>query len=82
LAKQSDSQYQFTRKGLKTQHKLERKRLARRLAGHNLSVINRARHGLAVKQRQERRALTSQRPRLGVKRQSFKSWLRERGRDY
>ena len=52
------------------------------MAGHNLSVINRARHGLAVKQRQERRALTSQRPRLGVKRQSFKSWLRERGRDY
>jgi len=26
--------------------------------------------------------LTSQRPRLGVKRQTFKSWLRERGRDY
>jgi hypothetical protein len=82
LAKQSDSQYQSARTALKTQHKLERKRLARRLAGHKLSVINFARHGLAVKQREERRVLASQRPRLGVKRQSFKSWLREHGRDH
>jgi hypothetical protein len=81
LAKQSDSQYQADRTKLKTQHKLERKRLARRLAGNPLSVINRARHGLAVQQRKERRALAAERPRFGQRRQNFKAWLKAQGRN-
>jgi len=80
LAEQSDSQYQDARTKLKTQHKLERKRLARRLAGNPLPVINRARHGLAVQQRTERRALAAERPRFGQRRQSFKAWLKAQGR--
>jgi len=82
LAEQSDLQYQATRTKLKTQHKLERKRLARRLAGKPLSVINHARHGLAVQQRAERRTLTAKRPRSGQRRQTFKAWLKAQGRDY
>jgi hypothetical protein len=66
---------------LKRRHKLERKRLARRLAGNPLPVINRARHGLAVKQREERRAAAVPRPRSGRRRQSFKAWLRAHGRN-
>jgi hypothetical protein len=66
---------------LKRRHKLERKRLARRLAGKNLSVINHARHGLAVKQREERRAVAVPRPRSGRRRQSFKAWLLTHGRN-
>ena len=82
LAKQTDSQYQSDRMELAAQHKLARERLARRCSGRSLSVINLARKFLAAMQREERRALTSQRPRLGLKRQNFKSWLRERGRDH
>lgn len=70
---------------LKTRHKLERKRLARRLKGQTLAVINRARHGLAMKQREERRSAAAPRPRTGSpsgrKRQSFKAWLKAHGRD-
>lgn len=66
---------------LKTRHKLERKRLARRLAGKTLAVINRARHGLAAQQRDERRKLAAPRPQSSRKRQSFKAWLRAHGRD-
>jgi hypothetical protein len=61
-------------------HKLERKRLARRLAGKPLTVINKARQSLAVKQREERRALAAPRPGSGNRRQSFKTWLKARGR--
>jgi hypothetical protein len=66
---------------LKIRHKLERKRLARRLAGKNLTVINHARHGLAVKQREERRAVAMPRPRSGRRRRSFKAWLLAHGRN-
>ena len=76
LAEQPESQHPARITELKTRHKLERKRLARRLAGNPLPVINRARHGLAVKQRGERRALAAQRPRTGQRRQSFKAWLK------
>ncbi|MCL2123715.1 MAG: relaxase/mobilization nuclease domain-containing protein [Desulfovibrionaceae bacterium] len=81
LATQSDAQYLSARMELKTRHKLERKRLARRLPGHSLSVINHARHGLAMQQREERRALAASRPRSGLQRQSFKSWLKAHGRN-
>ena len=80
-ATQPEPQQSAARLELKTRHKLERKRLARRLAGKNLSVINHARHGLAVKQREERRALAVPRPRSGRRRQSFKAWLLAHGRN-
>jgi hypothetical protein len=80
-AQQPDPQQPTARAELKRRHKLERKRLARRLAGNPLSVINRARHGLAVKQREERRALAAPRPLAGRRKQSFKAWLRAHGRD-
>jgi len=82
LAKQSDSQQPVAMMDLKMLHKLERKRLARRLAGSSLPVINHARHGLAVQQREERWALAAPRPRSGQRRQSFKSWLQAHGRDH
>lgn len=70
---------------LKTRHSQERKQRARRLAGKTLAVINRARHGLAVKQREERRAVAAPRPlsgsHSGRKRPSFKAWLKAHGRN-
>ena len=81
LTKQPEPQQTAVLMDLKTRHKLERKRLARRLAGHSFSVINHARHGLAVKQREERRALAASRPRTGQRRQSFKAWLKAHGRN-
>ena len=80
LAKQPEPQQQAAVSELKTRHKLERKRLARRLAGNALPIINHARHGLAEKQRMERRALAAQRPRIGRRRPSFKAWLKAQGR--
>jgi hypothetical protein len=80
-AQQPDSPQPTIQAELKRRHKLERKRLARRLAGKNLSVINHARHGLAMKQREERRAATVPRPRPGRRRQSFKAWLLAHGRN-
>ena len=80
-ATQPEPQQSAARLELKTRHKLERKRLARRLAGKSLPVINHARHGLAVKQREERRALAVPRPRSGRRRQSFKAWLLAHGRN-
>ena len=81
LVKQPDSSPTTALAELKTRHKLERKRLARRLAGSGFAIINAARHGLAVKQREERRALATPRPRSGWRRQSFKAWLRAQGRN-
>jgi hypothetical protein len=80
-AQQPDSPQPTVQAELKRRHKLERKRPARRLAGSLLPVINHARHGLAVKQREERRAAAVPRPRSGRRRQSFKAWLRAHGRN-
>jgi hypothetical protein len=81
-AKQPDPPSPAAVMDLKRRHKLERKRLARHLAGNPLPVINHARHGLAEKQHEERRALAEPRPRPGRRRQSFKAWLKAHGRDH
>jgi hypothetical protein len=79
-ARQSEPPSHSALAELKKRHRLERKRLARRLAGHTLSAINRARHGLAAKQRQERKAAVGPRPRSGQRRPGFKAWLKAHGR--
>jgi hypothetical protein len=85
-AKQTDPTQADALAGMKKRHLQQRKRLARRQTGQPLSVLNPARHELAVKQKKERLSLTgprsSSRPGSHSVRSklSFKSWLKARGR--
>ncbi|MDR2891623.1 MAG: relaxase/mobilization nuclease domain-containing protein [Deltaproteobacteria bacterium] len=85
VIRQAERQQQTVRAELKTRHTQERKQLAFRLTGKRLPDINHARHELAEKQREERRAMVTPRPVVVSpatrKRPSFKAWLKAHGRN-
>lgn len=63
----------------KNRHAEERKTILPRLAKHDFSVLNIARHCLKVQQAQELRQLRRQQPKKHRGRPRFERWLRQRG---